>query len=694
MSNQSFRPTNSEIRDVSAQARRDARRGAVAGGVGGAISGSLLRPKSRKAKLIGALAGAVAGHVVGSRVGRREGARDVVQARQALLRNMEVRLDGLENLQSKLGHRETINEVRRAIRERHGRTVESNLTDDDILAAIRSTQDRMNISVLPGAFSASGSTVDLEAESGQMIPKFTMTPRRLAIARRWGWAVAQSLPDDRLDDAHAAVLTTSVVNRHRQADSPSSGLVDDARKQFAAKVGWTAIENMSDCELAAHLLGAQRRGLIHLDRELTTTDFGMRVRNQDGQFTDDDALSSSAVQKAYSEDKRKKERNFVGAAAAGTGLTAAVIAHKRLRRARLPKLKTSGQVIDVPSSSVKFARIARTMPASPFVGGPRKLIRRPRRGGKLLARVREFGYGNALVEGVIDALGLGGATNPKKKTFTDRNGQSTDVNSLPDPGTRTTSSFALGSLAGAARRFGPDAAVIAGADLTAEEIHDALNRARERKKKRAAGKVQATPGMGGAPTTMSALHATLHEFSDGTRERARKRAAEIGAVGAGGAAGAIAGLKHDQGAPVAHQDLKPGDRVYRRFGPGGIFQHAGVVDEAGRVVHRTSGSSKFRSVKPESFAKTGKAPTFRESSASDLPRSRAAKNASAAAGTRAGKYCAGSNNCQSAVERIASKGRPVSGQLRRAGIGAATGAATVAAAAAILARRNKKKANA
>ncbi len=114
------------------------------------------------------------------------------------------------------------------------------------------------------------------------------------------------------------------------------------------------------------------------------------------------------------------------------------------------------------------------------------------------------------------------------------------------------------------------------------------------------------------------------------------------------------------------------------------------MDSNGRVVHRTAGSSQYRSVKPDSFAKVGKAPTYRENSSADLPRSKAARNASKAAGTRAGKYCVGSNNCQTAVERISSKGRPFSGQIRRAGIGALGGALAAGSAAAIL---NHRKTN-
>ena len=241
---------------------------------------------------------------------------------------------------------------------------------------------------------------------------------------------------------------------------------------------------------------------------------------------------------------------------------------------------------------------------------------------------RDFGAGSlaaGLADGAIDALAVGGATNPakKKKLLIDANGNVINPQFLPDPGTTSTSSFAsaidrlheLGFGSAATSAILRDAGVIAGADLTAEELHDAITKAQKRKKQKALlkGGIEATPGMNGAPTTMSSVHSTLTEFdADGARDRARKRAGELGAAGVGGIAGAVGGLKYDQGSPVAHSDLKPGDRVYRRFGPGGLFQHAGVVGEDGKITHRTRGSATYRAIKPDSFAKTGKAPTYRD----------------------------------------------------------------------------------
>jgi hypothetical protein len=306
-------------------------------------------------------------------------------------------------------------------------------------------------------------------------------------------------------------------------------------------------------------------------------------------------------------------------------------------------------------------------------------------------------FGNlagSLAEGIVDAVGLGGATNPakKKKILVDKFGNPINPPTpLPDPGTTSSSSFAFGPLASSILR---DGGIIAGADLTAEELHDAITKARAKKKQKQniRGGIEATPGMAGAPQTMSAIFETIQEFEHGKErvDRAKRNGTAIGAAGIGGTAGAIGGLKYDQGSPVSHSDLKPGDRVYRRFGPGGLFQHTGIVGEDGRIVHRTAGSPQYRAIKPDSFAKTGKAPTYRENNPADVSRAKAAKNASKAAGTRAGKYCVGSNNCQTAVERIASKGKPVSGQLRRAGIGAAIGAVGAGSLAEILKHRRQQ----
>ena len=340
--------------------------------------------------------------------------------------------------------------------------------------------------------------------------------------------------------------------------------------------------------------------------------------------------------------------------------------------------------------------------------GMRQRVPVPKSRAEVLRRLRamtQLSIGSAVAEGAVDALGIGEATTPKrKKLMVDANGNVINPKFLPTPDTTSQSSFA-GAIA-RLHEFGfgsaikspvaRDIAVIGAADLGASQINDAINRARARRRARlqVRGGIEATPGMNGAPTTMSSVDSTLTEFdADGARDRARKRAGELGAAGVGGIAGAVGGLKYDQGSPVAHSDLKPGDRVYRRFGPGGLFQHAGIVGQDGKITHRTRGSATYRAIKPDSFAKTGKSPTYRESTSSDLPRGKAARNASKAANTRAGKYCVGTNNCQTAVERIASKGRPVSGQLRRAGIGAAIGALGGATVASILNRRKDQNGN-
>ncbi|MCE0497214.1 MAG: hypothetical protein LV481_04625 [Methylacidiphilales bacterium] len=328
---------------------------------------------------------------------------------------------------------------------------------------------------------------------------------------------------------------------------------------------------------------------------------------------------------------------------------------------------------------------------------------------------RDFGAGSlaaGIIDSAIDAETLGNVTAPKKKKLLiDANGNVISPTWLPDPGRTSTGSFASaiarlhefgigGALLRGGAQFAPEVAAIGAGDVIGESVHDRIVAARERKKKqiRQRGGIQATPGMGTSPgvqTTMSAVHDTLLEFDHGNERisRAKRKGTTAAAAGAGGVAGAIGGLKYDQGSPVAHSDLKPGDRVYRRFGPAGLFQHAGIVGEDGKITHRTSGSTTYRAIKPDSFAKTGKAPTYRESNPTDLPRGKAARNASRAAGTRAGKYCGVGNNCQTAVERIASKGRPVSGQLRRAGIGAAVGAIGAGTVASILNRRKDNRGN-
>jgi len=334
---------------------------------------------------------------------------------------------------------------------------------------------------------------------------------------------------------------------------------------------------------------------------------------------------------------------------------------------------------------------------------------------------REFGTGNlvgSLAGDAIDAVvggSLAGETPAQRRQRQARLAQQqqnvSDDSDIANDSTaqpRTLDSaldrlanmdFAIGdAITRGAARLSPEIAAIGIGDVLGETAHDKIKAAQDKKKRRLTrqrGGVEPLPGMGTSPgvqTSMSAVHDTLLEFDHGNERtaRAKRNGTTVAAAGAGGIAGAVGGLKYDQGSPVAHSDLKPGDRVYRRFGPGGLFQHAGIVGQDGKITHRTSGSATYRAIKPDSFAKTGKAPTYRENNPADVSRAKAAKNASKAAGTRAGKYCVGSNNCQTAVERIASKGRPVSGQLRRAGIGAAIGAAGVGSVAAILNRKIRK----
>jgi hypothetical protein len=194
----------------------------------------------------------------------------------------------------------------------------------------------------------------------------------------------------------------------------------------------------------------------------------------------------------------------------------------------------------------------------------------------------------------------------KKKKFVDQNGNPISPSQWlanNQPGATPQQFAAYGKIASAVGKHLPDLATITAADIAAGEVLDSQGRRKKVKKKATIqGGIQATPGMGGATTTMAAIHETLLEFAQG-KERT-ERAKRIGAIGAAGAlgatAGGLAGLAHNSGKPVRHSDLQPGDKVYRRSGPAGMYQHTGVVDESGRVTHRTRGSETVRSVTPDS----------------------------------------------------------------------------------------------
>jgi len=793
-------PRVQEEKTIIDSAHQTARRGSLIGALAGGVAGSLAKKRKLGTAAAAALAGGVAGHYAGRAIGVHEGARDVLAARKALDRRSQLaalRADLVE-----LRERSDAWDF-----DRSGNAMEPGLSGQH------------PVPIFPKSKRKDTQQCGIDDEGD-----YQLTPERQALAEIYGWGIVSALDDSELSEENCQALMEQVQASMSKANGPHSGGDRSAnfeRQFLASKLGDKAVSEMPDSLVHCHFLSAQRRGLVEFEDQSEATDFALvsRERNDAGQFVDQDQVSSAAVARAYDPRGRRTGRNVGAGIAAGAGLAAALahfrkvrgskiarigngsaptlpgadfargddshpvrdtvagvgagalgvaglLALRKRRRLRLapgvPRLMPGiGDVIDVESTTLA----ARHMRPSPFSRGPKRFVKRPRRGGKLLpggkktnlaflindpdfpilpvknpvypkgvkvrvkpaktraeviARLkamtqlsrRDFGAGagalaSSLVEGAVDAVGLGNATAPKKKKLMiDANGNVISPNWLPDPGTTSTSSFAsaiarlqnfgIGSAltSGVAR----DVGVIAGADLTAEEIHDAIQQAQARKRKKARqqvqGGIETTPGMGGAPTTMSAIFETVREFDHGNERlaRAKRNGTTAAAAGAGGIAGAIGGLKYDQGTPTLHSDLKPGDRVYRRFGPGGLFQHTGIVGEDGRIVHRTAKSSQYRSVKPDSFAKTGKAPTYRESHPSDLPRAKAAKNATKAAGTRAGRYCVGTNSCQTAVDRLASRGRP-SGQLRRAGIGAAVGALGVGSVAQILNRRKDNHGN-
>jgi hypothetical protein len=725
MKNSNFRPTTREIDDVTNDARRGARRGAIAGGLTGGVGASLYLPKSTKAKLIGAGLGAIGGNIAGRKIGRKKGAEDVVKSRGALLRQMARRLsEKMTQLESR--YRKDDVSV-----DRNGNQMVGGL----------SGQDRNPYWPRPRGIGQCGDGVDAEQQA-----KFTAERQRLI--EIFGHGIVDALDDTELSEEACAALRAALMARADSANGYGKSDVTFARKFFAAEKGRAVVDAMRDAEVMAHYLSAKRNGLIQLDQHDDAIDFGIdfRPRNQDGQFEGGSGPSAGAIQRAYNPnpcDRATGKNVGIGAGAAAAGLGAAVLAAKKFRK--LPaRLTTSGKVVDATASPVKsFAR--RNMTASPFPGGPKKLIRRMRRNrrnfallindpdfpllpiqqpklpngtyqrvpvaktkAEVLARLRkltewsrryDLGAGSlaaGLIDGAIDAAGLGGATKSKKpkKLVLDADGNPYNPNFLPDPGTTTTSSFsAIGRIGSVSAKYAPDALTIGAADLTAEELHDAIQTAKKKKKQKALvnGGIEQESGVPGNGPTALSLRATLTEFdSDGARDRARKRAGELGAAGVGGVAGAYAGLRHDQGRPVRPKDIRPGDVVYRRFGPASVLQHHGVVGEDGKVTHRSAGSSQYRAIKPESFRKIGKGATYREARSSDhLPPKKAARNASKAAGTVAGCYGVGRNDCQSASSRLATRRVPGTGQLRRAGIGAGVGALAAGAAAHILQNRKK-----
>jgi predicted flap endonuclease-1-like 5' DNA nuclease len=254
---------------------------------------------------------------------------------------------------------------------------------------------------------------------------------------------------------------------------------------------------------------------------------------------------------------------------------------------------------------------------------------------------------------------------------------------------------AIGRIGSVAGKYLPEAGVIAGGDIVAENIHDRQTDAKTRRRRRLlrpGGAIQSTPGMGTAPgdqTTMSAVHDTLLEFDgDGARDRARKRAGELGAASVGGATGAYAGLAtHRPGRPVQPGEDLRGKRVYVRRKSPLPSDHVGIGGEEG-VVHRSGGRDSFREVKGGSFRKIGKGPLRTEDIRNGKSPEENARAASRAKGASAGRYSIARNNCEHGADRIVG-GRGVSRQVRRAIGGAAIGAIGAGTVASILNRKNR-----
>jgi len=775
-----FRPGQREVDSVTKSARSAGREGAVIGGVGGYLAGNLATRRLRQARLVGIAVGGVAGHVIGKTVGRRAAAKDDIASRKAL-RDMSA-LGMLQELNSRL------DAVELSQFDRNGNNEPG-----------ASGQDPNPYWPRPRGVGKVGDGIDAE-----QVAKFT--PERERLAEIFGHGVVDALDDSELSEENCRALRSAILAEQSKVNDPSAGLrsgEDFERRILSSHLGARTVSEMSDALVHANYLGAVRRGLIQLESQNETTDlaFVNRVRNREGEFEPGGSVDPAAVVRAYSPQARTgktKTSTKVAAVGAAAGLAGA-LAHLRGKKSRTPRLGSGGQptlpgaigadfatrddgshpvrdtlagvgagalgvagllalrkrrlarlasglpklpprTVDVEAQPSDFA--ARHMKPSPFGNNPRRLIRRPKRSGKLsvkplrhnmafliqdddfplvpqqeqklppgmkrrvplakskaemLKRLRAItalsrrdfgagGLGKVAAETVIDAVtdnaALAGETPGQKRQRLARIAASQQSQETGEPGDGSLSSaltraaqFNFGIGSALASPVARDIGVIGAADLGASQINDAINRARERKRR---GKLQVRQGIEAqspaGPTALS-LRALLTEFdADGARDRAKRHAATLGATLTGGAAGATAGLLHDQGTPVHPRDLRPGDQIYIRQGPGGLFQHTGVVGTDGNITHRTPGSSTSRAVKPASFVKGGRGPLRRESHADDLPRTKAAENATAAAGTRQGKYSLVGENCQRASSRIASKGTPGSRQLRKAIGGAAAGA--------------------
>lgn len=721
MKNQKFNPRQSEENSVIASANRGSDRGAVVGALAGAgLGAKLLRKYRAVGAITGGLSGAAAGSVAGRKIGAASGARHIKEARRSLTENMQVLNAKLTELESFVSPPLFI--------DRNGNTNESRPSNVGQNHRIPIYRLKGNSVGSPGL----GRSAEGEAY---------FSPLREALAAKYGRGIVDALTDGELSEERCKALRDRILSQQRIAGSGCAGepAFSSAQKRcwLAAKIGEKQTSLMSDAEINCNFLASKRRGLVELNyAPERINNFDFRSRNSTGEYSNQP--DSAAVQRAYSPTQRKTGLGLAGLAAGAAGVGAGLLLRGK------KSLRLNPRTIDVPTQSFGAMLVSGSAPKpigteqDKMMPSPEMLKRMglpenltPLQWRKLQIqklrnstsewhaiqeRINEFqSVSAALAEDGIEAL-----IKPKKKKQTDQYGNPIDEDGnviprkLVDPGTRQAGvnsvasqtgntpsgmvATTFSSIATAARKalpylkkggvVGSEVGVIAGGDLLGQNIHDA----QEKKKKKKLQGVEQLPGnrnaAGVGQATQMSIKSVLTEFAQRKKQDSNGHVIAGGAAGAG--IGAAAGALHRPGSPISHNDLQPGDKVNRRFGPGGVFQHTGVVDESGRVVHRTVGSQKIRSVKPETYGRVGKGSTFREAPGrNDFPASQRAANATKAAGTSAGKYSCVGNNCQHSTTHISS-GKAHSPQLRRAGLGALAGGALAASAAAILKRRQQK----
>ncbi len=288
--NSPWKPTQHEIDDVTKRSRREALKGSVVGALAGTLVGA-----KRKSKLIGAAIGATAGHYAGAIAGRRQGAADVVKSRRALLQN---NLAELQELVTQLT-------ARADARDRNG---------NSFPGAFPQPTMPMRKSVR-GMRSVTGNGVSAEAEFFKL---------RENLTAHYGWAITSSLSDEELTAENCERLRDQVLSRQARAAGPHASTQNDPefeRHFLASKIGEKAVAEMPDTLVHCNFLAAVRRGdLVEFGYSPDTTDFAIinRERNGEGQFVDNDLVSSQAIQRAYHpRDRKTGIENGGGALAAG-----------------------------------------------------------------------------------------------------------------------------------------------------------------------------------------------------------------------------------------------------------------------------------------------------------------------------------------------------------------------------------------